>query len=916
MPISLNEIRRRAIEFAKEWENESSEDAEAKSFWDGFFSVMGVHRRRVATFEEPVKKSDGHQGFIDLLWKGTLLVEHKSRGRDLDRAFQQATDYFPGLKDSELPKYILVSDFERFRLYDLDDAKEYDFTLRELHEKIDLFGFITGYAKREYKEEDPVNIKAAEMMGRLHDRLEAVGYTGHALEVYLVRLLFCLFADDTGIFDKGIFQDYLRLKTNEDGSDLAMHLAALFDTLDRPEDKRFANLDESLRAFPYVNGSLFKEPLPTASFDAPMRDALLACCDLDWGKISPAVFGSLFQSVMDADERRQLGAHYTSEKNILKVIKPLFLDELWAEYERIRSQPQKLLRFHEKLGALRFLDPACGCGNFLIIAYRELRLLEMAVLKQFVNKETNAVSLNVESLMKVNVDQFYGIEIDEFASQIARVAMWLMDHQMNIVASAEFGHYFRRLPLTASATIVHGNALRLNWKEVIEPAKLSYILGNPPFGGKKEQDEEQKKDMELVFGRIRGAGILDYVTAWYKKASEYMVENKNVSCAYVSTNSITQGEQVGVLWSDLEQYDTKIFFAHRTFKWTNEARGRAAVHCVIIGFSLKENNIRTIYDYEIPSAEPHLIRARNINPYLIDAPSIFIQKRSKPISVEIPEMNYGSMPIDDGNLILSKEERDTLVEVFPGAEKYIRQYVGGEEFINQTERYCLWLVGADPSILRDIPPILERVETNRAYRLASNRAQTRELADHPGIFGEIRQPETRYLLMPKVSSESRYYIPIGFCEPEVIASGTTLIIPHATLFTLGIIQSEMHMTWMRTVCGRMKSDYQYSAGIVYNNFPWPEAVSEEKKKKIEECAQTVLDTRAKYPDASLADLYDPRTMPADLVRAHRDLDKAVDLCYRPQPFTTEAKRMEYLFELYQKYTAGLFVEKKTKKAKV
>ena len=912
MPTSLNEIRRRAIEFAKEWEHESSEDAEAKSFWDGFFHVMGVHRRRVATFEEPVKKGDGRQGFIDLLWKGTLLVEHKSRGRDLDRAFQQATDYFPGLKDDELPKYILVSDFEKFRLYNLEDDTEHDFTLRELSEKVHLFGFITGYAKREYKEEDPVNIKAAEMMGRLHDRLEAVGYTGHALEVYLVRLLFCLFADDTGIFDKGIFQDYLRLKTNEDGSDLAAHLAMLFDTLDRPEDGRLSNLDESLQAFPYVNGSLFKESLPPAAFDAPMRSALLECCTLDWGKISPAVFGTLFQSVMNATERRQLGAHYTSEKNILKVIKPLFLDELWAEYERVKSQPQKLLRFHEKLGTLRFLDPACGCGNFLIIAYRELRLLEMEVLKQFVNKDTSVASLSIESLMKVNVDQFYGIEIDEFASQIARVAMWLMDHQMNTIASLEFGHYFRRLPLTASATIMHGNALRLDWKEVIAPEKLSYILGNPPFGGKKEQDGEQKDDMGLVFRDLKGAGILDYVTAWYVRAVEYMLENKEIMSAFVSTNSITQGEQVGVLWPFLLDKGIKISFAHRTFKWTSEARGKAGVHCVIIGFSLNEIKEKKIFDYSSEYGEAHEYRASCINPYLVDAPFFALENRRKPIA-PVEEVSYGSFALDDGQLTLSEEEQITLVQESPECAKFIRPFIGGQELIHNEKRYCLWLKDAAPEDMRGYPSILKRLEAVRVWRSESERENTRKIADTPYLFAEIRQPDSDYLAFPTVSSERRRYIPIAFLSKDVIASNQIYIIPNASLYSFGVLTSEMHMAWVRSICGRLESRYRYSANLVYNNYPWPEAVSEEKRKKIEECAQVVLDVRAKYPDASLADLYDPRTMPADLVKAHRDLDRAVDLAYRPQQFPTEAKRMEFLFELYQKYTAGLFVEEKHKK---
>lgn len=899
--ISLNEIRRRAIEFSKEWELEENEDAEAKSFLDAFFNVFGVSRRRIASFEQRVKKIDGRDGYIDLLWKGVLLVEQKSRGKDLDRAHEQAIGYFPGLKEEELPRYILVSDFERFRLYDLDKGTEKEFALKELHNKIHLFDFITGYEKREYKEEDPVNIKAAEMMGRLHDRLEIVGYTGHALEVYLVRLLFCLFADDTGIFEKGVFQDYIRLKTNEDGSDLAHHLSTLFHILNTPEDSRLENLDESLKAFPYVNGKLFAEMLPPASFDAPMRRALLDCAGLDWGKISPAVFGSLFQSVMDKDERRQLGAHYTSEKNILKVIKPLFLDELWAEYEKVKSSRQKLLQFHEKLAKLRFLDPACGCGNFLLLAYRELRLLEIEVLKNFI-KQDSVASFNIETLMKVNVDQFYGIEIDEFASQIARVAMWLMDHQMNVSASTEFGHYFRRLPLTSSATIINENALRVNWEDIIEPSKLSFIFGNPPFVGKQYQKQGQKEDMAQIFDGVKGYGVLDYVSAWYVKAAQY-IQGTQVKVSFVSTNSIAQGEQVGVLWKELlTKYKVKINFAHRTFRWGNDARGRAAVHCVIVGFANYDAGKKFIYEYGDINEDPHEVNVKNINPYLVDAPDVVLESRRKPIC-PVPPIIFGSMPNDGGNLLLSDDEKSSFLNLMeaPEAEGFIRQFVGADEFINNIPRWCLWLKDASPEVLRKLPKVLERVEKVRLHRDASNRLSTRLLAETPTLFGENRQPDTQYLLLPGVSSENRQYIPIGFIDPKVIASNATLVIPDATLYHFGVLTSLMHMTWVRHVCGRLESRYRYSAALVYNNFPWPEVFSEEKRAKVEVCARAVLDAREKYPAASLADLYDPRTMPVDLTRAHQALDKAVDLCYRAQPFSSETKRMEFLFELYESY---------------
>ncbi|MDP2229475.1 DNA methyltransferase [Methylotenera sp.] len=613
MALSWNEIKTRANTFSKEWESESREDAEAKSFWDAFFNVFGITRRRIASFEEPVKKSDGKGGYIDMLWRGQLLVEHKSRGKSLDRAFDQALDYFPGIKERDLPKYILVSDFSKFRLYNLETNEQVEFGLKDLYQNVKLFGFIAGYQTQIIKPQDPINIKAAERMGRLHDALKSVGYTGHELEVYLVRLLFCLFAEDTTIFEKRLFQDYIETKTSTDGSDLALHLNSLFYALNQPAEKRLTNLDESIAAFPYVNGKLFAEPLPPAQFDSKMREALLDLCALDWSIISPAIFGSLFQSIMDADARRNLGAHYTSEENILKLIKPLFLDALWAEFEKIKNNKNRLFDFHIWLRDLTFLDPACGCGNFLVITYRELRLLELAVLRASITSGQQV--LDVQTLINVDVDQFYGIEIEEFPAQIAQVALWLTDHQMNMKISEEFGAYFARIPLKATPHIMCANALQTDWAGVLPPERCSFVLGNPPFLGKSNQSAAQKADMQLVCGAIKNAGLLDFVAAWYIKAAWYMhktsfpepvegmgnSDNSNhvaipstgsgngmttIRCAFVSTNSITQGEQVGVLWAWMLAQGIKIHFAHRTFSWSNEARGKAAVHCVIIGFGL------------------------------------------------------------------------------------------------------------------------------------------------------------------------------------------------------------------------------------------------------------------------------------------------------------------------------------------
>jgi hypothetical protein len=913
MPLSWNEIKQRAIAFSKEWENETSEKSESQSFWNDFFNVFGISRRRVASFEKPIKKADNKQGFIDLLWKGMILVEHKSRSKDLDKATQQAKDYFPNLKEHELPKYILVSDFQKFRLYDLDTNETKEFELQDFVNHVHLFGFMAGYEKRVYKDEDPVNIAAAELMGDLHDRLKEIGYIGHDLEVYLVRLLFCMFADDTGIFNKGIFWEYIDLHTKEDGSDLAMHIASIFHVLNTPNEKRLKNLDENLAQFPYVNGKLFEETVQPAAFDKQMREMLLKACAFDWGKISPAIFGSMFQAVMNQIERRNLGAHYTSEKNIQKLIKPLFLDDLYTEFEKAKGSKGKLEALHKKIANLYFLDPACGCGNFLIITYRELRDLEILILFEL-NKSGQLVT-DISSIIQVDVDQFAGIEYDEFAVRVAEVAMWLIDHQMNVKVSNEFGQYFVRLPLKKSAKIVHGNSLRIDWGDVVAKEKLNFILGNPPFVGKTYQDSQQKSDMQSVFGNVKSSGLLDYVTAWYIRASQ-TIQNTDIRCAFVSTNSISQGEQVGILWQELySNYKIKIHFAHRTFSWKNEAKGNAGVHCIIVGFGLQDIENKKIFDYADIKGEPTERKVQNINPYLAEGNDLVILKRLNPIC-NVSQMIYGSKPTDGGNLLLSDEEKIVFLQKEPKAEKFIRKFLGSEEFINGIKRWCLWLVNTQPNELKSMPHVLERIEKVKQMRLASTKLPTKASAQTPSIFTEIRQPNTNYLAIPEVSSERRKYIPIGFLEPTIISSNKIQLVPSATLYLFGILTSEMHMTWMKYVCGRLESRYSYSSTIVYNNYPFPENVSDKQKQKVETAAQKVLDTRAKYPDSSLADLYDPLTMPPDLVKAHQSLDKAVDLCYRPQPFVSELNRIEYLFSLYEALSAPLFkVEKKKRSRK-
>lgn len=907
MALSWNEIKDRAVKFSKEWKDTTNEEADAKPFLDAFFDVFGITRKKIGTFEHRVKKLSDADGYIDLLWKGTILVEMKSRGKNLDKAFQQAIDYTHGLKQNELPKYVLVCDFHIFRLYDTEEQTTLQFTLDELVLNVQSFGSILGYQKKTYKEQDPANVKAAELMGKLHDRLEEIGYEGHPLEVYLVRILFCLFAEDTTIFEKQQFQDYIEDRTAEDGSDLASKIQELFQVLNTAKDKRFKNLDDQLNDFPYVNGKLFEEILPMASFDSKMRQALLECCYIDWSKISPAIFGSMFQSVMNPNERRNLGAHYTSESNILKLIKPLFLDELWAEFEAVKGNKNKLPEFHKKISQLKFLDPACGCGNFLVITYRELRLLELEVLRA--TYKSGQGVLDIREIIWLDVDMMCGIEYEEFPARIAEVAMWLIDHQMNMQISNEFGQYFARLPLKKSAKIVHGNALEVNWEEVVSKNDLSYIIGNPPFIGKKEQKPEQKIDMEKLFSDVKGAGVLDYVAAWYLKAAQY-IENTKISTAFVSTNSIVQGEQVGLLWNLLfNKYHIKIHFAHRTFNWKNEAKGNAAVHCVIIGFGNFDITSKKIFEYEDIKGVPHEIKVKNINPFLVEGKDITVQNRKKPIC-NVPEIIYGSFALDDGNFTLSEEEKNSILIQNNNSEKLIRPFIGGRELLHSEKRYCIWLLNADPVDIKNNSIIKTKVDLVKKWRENSNRTNTKKLAQTPSVFAEIRQPDTDYLAFPTVSSENRKYIPIAFLSPNVIASNQLYVLPHANSYYFGILTSLMHMAWVKSVGGRLKSDFRYSASIIYNNYPWPENPSDKQIKNIEEKAQNVLDVRASFPSSSLADLYSPLTMPPTLVKAHNELDKVVDAAYSKQAFTSEAKRMEFLFELYEKYTAGLFVKEK------
>ena len=905
MRLSWNEVRVRAAAFADKWREAAYEKGETQSFYNDFFQIFGVERRTVARYEAHVAKLDDRRGFIDLFWPGVLIVEQKSAGRDLARAYEQAGDYVDALPENQRPRYVLVSDFQTFELHDLDERDTAAFALADLHAHVEKFGFILGVQRRTFRDQDPANIKAAELVGLLHDALAASGYQGHDLERFLVRIVFCLFADDTGIFEpRDIFLDFIETRTSEDGSDTGSRLAELFQVLNTPEAERQTTLDEDLARFPYVNGALFDGPLSIPFFDAAMRAALLNACRFDWSNISPAIFGALFQSVMEPAERRAQGAHYTTEQNILKVIEPLFLDDLRAEFARLKSRRDNrrrvdLLRFQEKLGQLRFLDPACGCGNFLIISYRELRLLEIDILR-----ELRAVAY----LSRVDVDQFYGIELGEFPARIAEIALWIMDHIMNNRFSLEFGRLYRRIPLQKAPHIAHGDALEMDWSEVLPAKQCTYVLGNPPFVGAKYQTAEQRAQVRRIAGLGGSGGTLDYVSAWLIKAGAYAKGQTRIG--FVATNSTTQGEQVGQLWPILfDRCGLEIAFAHRTFAWGSDARGKAHVHVVILGLDRRANtrNEKRLFSYPDLNGDPEETRHPALSPYLFDAGGLsdshlIVHEASGPIN-GMGKLIIGSKPIDGGHYIFSAGERDALLETEPDAAPFLRPFVGAREYLQGDKRWILALHDAAPNVLARLPRVRERIVAVRTYRQASKSRPTVKLAETPTLYHVNVLPAAPFLVIPKVSSERREYVPIGWLEPPTIPSDLVFVLQDAALADFALLTSTMHMAWLRHIGGRLKSDYRYSIGLVYNTFPMlPKGAN---LSKLEPLAQAVLDARATHPGATLAELYDPDLMPPNLRRAHQALDRAVDRLYRPGGFASERERVKHLFMLYEKMRTPL-----------
>jgi hypothetical protein len=922
-PPSWNEIRTNATAFATRWSAVTDENAEAQTFWNEFLGIFGIDRKRFASFEARAKRtSTGGRGRIDLFWPGTLVAEHKSAGKDLAHAEEQALDYLDSIDVDNFPGVIITSDFANIRIRDLGgDNQPYTFPLEKLAEEIDRFGFIAGYQKRKFGDaaEVEANIQAAKLMGALYEELARTGYEGHDASVLMTRLLFLMFGDDTGMWEKGLFGEFIDTRTNADGSDLGAQLAFLFQILDKPETSRPGTMDELLARFPYVNGHLFTDRIDIPAFDRRMRDELVKCTEFDWSKISPAVFGSLFQAVKSKEARRTLGEHYTTEHNIMRALAPLFLDDLWEEYQSIKDNASRLDKFHDKLANIKVMDPACGCGNFLVIAFRELRRLELATLTRLQELRGDVqLHLDVSTMVRVTLNNFYGIEIEEWPARIAETAMFLVDQQANHELARAFGNAPDRLPIMQAVKITIGNALRVDWNSVLPAAECSYIVGNPPFIGKQARSEEQQQDMDLVFDGWPSYGNLDYVAGWYAKAGAYMRES-TTRASLVSTSSICQGEQVELLWGPLFRQGIELNFAHRQFHWTSEAAGAAGVTVIIVGFSHNRaaTKKKIIFDYPDEKQPPVALEAAQIGPYLAPGAPVVVTKRRTPLA-HVPAMSFGSMPNDGGHLILSDEQVEELRKADPVAAKYIRVYYGAQELIEGWHRWCLWPSVATPDEIAGSKYLRQVADSVRSYRESSSRAATRALAAYPLRFGEVRQPSERYLAVPRVSSENRRYLPTAFFESDVVASDALLTITGSDDYLFGIISSSMFITWLASVGGRLRKDFRMSAEIVYNNFPFPEAGPNERAR-VEDAAQRILDLRTSH-GSSLASLYGRASMPEDLTRAHLDLDRAVDALFGKKVFATGAERLETLLTRYAELVAAdkLFSdtpEKKTRKKK-
>lgn len=916
--------RAAAKQFAADWAGKGYEKGHSQPFWLSLLQkVYGVAEpEKFITFEDQIMLD--HTSFVDGHIPTThVLIEQKSLGKDLKKPikqsdgslltpFQQAKRYAAELPYTQRPRWIVTCNFAEFHVYDMErpTGEPEIIRLADLEKEYYRLQFLVDTGDSNIKKEMEISLQAGELVGVLYDALikqykdPTAPETLKSLNALCVRLVFCLYAEDAGIFGShGMFHHYLQKHQHIDARRALIDLFKVLDTL--PED-RDPYMEDDLAAFPYVNGGLFEdESLIVPRLDEAIVDLILnrASADFDWSEISPTIFGAVFESTLNPETRRSGGMHYTSIENIHKVIDPLFLDRLKAELAEIkeiaveRTRNTKLKAYQEKLSKLKFLDPACGSGNFLTETYISLRRLENEVLSLLMKGQIT-FGLEGHNPIKVGIGQFYGIEINDFAVTVAKTALWIAESQMMKETEDVVHMSLDFLPLKSYANIVEGNALRLDWESVIPKRELDYIMGNPPFVGARLMDKVQKEDLSELFAGQKGAGNLDYVAGWYKKAADLM-QNSRICAALVSTNSITQGEQVPILWEKLFGTGIHINFAHRTFRWDSEAKLKAHVHCVIVGFSYVQNNgEKTIYSSDRPQS------ANNINAYLVDGPSVFIESRKRPLC-DVSEVVFGNMPNDGGHLSdYSREEKDRIVLVYPDAANMFRRFVGATEFLHNKERWCLWLKGMSPATIKKVPPVMDAVSAVRQMRENSSRDATKKLAQTPMLFGEIRQPEGQYIIIPRHSSENRKYIPIGFVEPDIICGDANLLLPNATLFQFGMMMSNVHNAWMRAVCGRIKSDYRYSVSVVYNNFPWP-SPTDVQREKIEQTAQAILDARALYPDSSLADLYDEVTMPPELRKAHQNNDRAVMQAYGFDiKTTTETSCVARLMEMYKGLVEG------------
>lgn len=929
------EQREAARQFVNKWRGRGREDEDGRSYWIEFLSnVLGMdHVTDRVEFEKKVVVN-GNTKRIDVYIPEThVLIEQKSLGKGLDQKimnsgsveltpYDQAKRYNDNLPYDEKARWIITCNFSEIWIYDMNSRipEAVKVSLEELQDKYRLFDFLERKDVQKISHEMEVSIKAGDIVGLIYEAFlkqykipdiktneetseqkEKREHKLKSLNALCVRIVFCLYAEDSGIFGKhNIFHDYLK---GYDVKDCRRALLELFKILDTPISKRDEYLEEDLAQFPYVNGGLFADELiEIPQFTEEIKELLLtkASEDFDWSDISPTIFGAVFESTLNPETRRSGGMHYTSIENIHKVIDPLFLDDIQAEFNEIlkiqvrKTKERRLEEFQNKLAALTFLDPACGSGNFLTETYLSLRRLENKVIREKVGGQMTLGE--VHNPIRVSIQQFYGIEINDFAVTVAKTALWIAESQMmEETKSIVYGFNDDFLPLKTYVNITEGNALAMDWNEIIPSIKLSYIMGNPPFVGTKNMNIMQKKDVKKILGEWKNYGTLDYVSCWYKKASDY-INNTHIHCAYVSTNSICQGEQVTNLWEPLFESGIQIDFAYRTFQWDSEASLKAHVHCVIVGFSQVNVKNKKIF------SDGKMTLVKNINPYLVDAENVFIMSRKTPIS-DVPKMFIGCEMKDDGNYVMDEEEKNLFLQNEPQAEKFIHPYMMGKDFIARKSRYCLWLKDATPTELKKCPNVMERVKKVREFRLSCPSPDTNHYADKPTYPVRLRyyseERNNPALALPKVSSQNRRYIPMEVIDADVIAGSKLFLIPDISLYHFGILTSNVHMAWMRTVCGRLKSDYSYASNVVYNTFPWPNP-TEQQKKKIAQSAQAILDARALYPDSSLADLYDPLTMPDKLRRAHTANDKAVMAAYGFSTRMTESECVAELMKLYQK----------------